>query len=320
MKPVALTRRRIAFLSVCSCIAFGVRPWAGERAGEAEASRVWTEAMPPPSYSVHRTVEGVRVDGRLDEACWQRAPVLELACDLRTRRSASRGRCWWMAAWSETTLYAAFLCPDAGGVRVLPLRDTARIIHGDAVELFIDPVGDGSLFHEFHANPRGEIANLVVFRDEDEKTGDAAGELGFLRECSLRGAAAAGRILARDGGEAGFVVEMALPLGPEGLGMFAPAGGGAWPAPGAKLRIYPVRVEHPEARGEAKTGPLYVVASPTFSSWNHVPERWVRATFSGEVAPEGREASPDFETWRRLASGGPDRVAGAASVREGSAP
>jgi hypothetical protein len=262
---------------------------------------VWRESDPVPTYSIYRTVGPVMIDGAVDEQCWQLAPILRLSCDLHTQRRTETGAAWWMAVWSEDTLYVAYVCPDANGVVAASAGEKGGLIKGDAVELFVDPTGGGKLFHEFHANAAGKQTNQVVSRETDKGTAkkDPAGELAFLRECNLREVEVAGTVLREGDKIVGYTVEMAIPLGPQGLGMFA-----GWPqeAPGPEdgetVRLYPVRVEHTQAATEDQRA-LFVVASPTFSKWNHVPERWCKATFAIDT-PEGWKPEPRPERFTEL--------------------
>lgn len=260
--------------------------WSWTAAGEAPA-RTWTPDMPPPTYTAYRAEHAIGVDGKLDESSWKKAPPLELACNLSTHAEEIRYKAVCRILWDDTCLYVGFSCPDQDGVVMPASRERRKIIAADAVEFFVDPSKDHQLFYEFHANGLGWVYNTIVFKEKNKNHSGQTG-LDFMGGIHLQGVKAAGTVSRGDssGQPKGFTVELALPLGSDGLGMFCPeVKSGAWPREGTVWRVYPVRVKRRQAKA------TYIVPSPTFQAWNHVPERWVPLVFS-EMAPKD---DPDHE-------------------------
>jgi len=63
--------------------------------------------------------------------------------------------------WLPTALYVRFLCRDDDIYAPLIGRD-ALLYKADAIEVFIDPVGDGRAVYEFQVSPNGDLFDQLI--------------------------------------------------------------------------------------------------------------------------------------------------------------
>jgi hypothetical protein len=91
----------------------------------------------PPSYSIHRTMSEITIDGRLDEAAWRGATAVG---DFKFP--------WWKTGlkeqtvskllWNDEFLYVAFRCDDAH-IWAEQIERDSPVYQDDCVELFTAP-------------------------------------------------------------------------------------------------------------------------------------------------------------------------------------
>ena len=137
-------------------------------------------AEPPAAVRVPKAAEPPVVDGRLEDACWQRAPVT--AVDMVMGKTGQRAdhipmKC--RLAWDDQYLYIGYETFDANLVAVgtgeeqgpaANRREGAKIhdppTKVDVVEFFIT-CGDERHFWEFHHNARNQFNDVwcAVFDD-----------------------------------------------------------------------------------------------------------------------------------------------------------
>jgi hypothetical protein len=97
----------------------------------------------------------VKVDGKLEEAVWKKAPSTGPFIDAYNGSDLpyqTRAQ----VAWDQDNLYFAFECPDTDIFSELKERD-AKLWIQDAVEIFIDANQDGQDYLELQVSPQGVI-------------------------------------------------------------------------------------------------------------------------------------------------------------------
>jgi hypothetical protein len=113
-----------------------------------------TCAADPPlaHYTCYRTVNEIRIDGRLDEMSWQKAAPSEPFVDIVTGEVA-----WYKThvalLWDDRYLYLGFTVPETNVVATLTERDS-KIYRDNDVELFI---AGRDAYYEFEINARNTI-------------------------------------------------------------------------------------------------------------------------------------------------------------------
>lgn len=106
-------------------------------------------------YVVHRAAGSIAVDGVLAEAAWDRAeragPFVR-SLDGKPAAVATEAR----LLWDDENLYVAFLASDAN-VSGAFFKDDEKLYTSNAVEIFLDPVGDGSRYAELEVAPTNAL-------------------------------------------------------------------------------------------------------------------------------------------------------------------
>ena len=255
------------------------------------------EALPyaPARYVCYRADSAPVVDGKLNDAVWQRAPwtsdFVGIEGDDRTRPTLrTRAKMLWDDAFFYVS--AEMEEPDVWGT----LTDRDAIIYNDNdIEVFIDPDGDTVNYYELEVNPLGTVFDLMLphtYRDGGPAiiAWDIAGlKLGV----DVRGT------LNRPGDkDEAWTVEMAMPwriLWEASAGRRPPRAGEQW-------RVNFSRVEWPfvvqGGRYARRMDPATAKPVPsTDSVWSpqgfrdiHMPERWGFVQFSSAVAGSGVQA------------------------------
>jgi len=157
---------------------------------EAEAERLRHRQL--PSAQCRRAAGALRVDGRLDEPAWQRAPVLRLAHKGKGDEQAPEPdpNVAVRLLWDDEALYVAFECTD-DDVRSEAKAHDDPVLLWDAVRVLIlppegkapggEPAEEGKprAYFDFAVGPRGVLAD-----------GRVAFERGVILWQSVRAAAA----------------------------------------------------------------------------------------------------------------------------------
>jgi hypothetical protein len=119
---------------------------------------------------IPRTAIAPTIDGKLDDAAWRDALVLELAYETRPAENAPAAvRTRVYMTYDADALYIAFDAedPDPSKIRAR-LRDRDRAYDDDFVGLVIDPFDDHLRAFEFFVNPLGVQMDLFM----DDATGN----------------------------------------------------------------------------------------------------------------------------------------------------
>lgn len=118
-----------------------------------QARRDLRDEVPPRSTNCVRVPLGspIRIDGKLDDAAWQRAPGIAeflLTRELTPESMLTRAK----LMWDDNYLYMGFECEDADVNVIFPTRD-ADLWQADVVEVFIDANGDEMSYIELEVSP-----------------------------------------------------------------------------------------------------------------------------------------------------------------------
>jgi hypothetical protein len=164
-------------------------------------------------------------------------------------------------AWDDEALYVAFEVQDTWLRSGFSGHD-ARLWEEDAVELMIDPDGDGRRYAELQVSPTGLVFDTWFdARRVPQPFGHVEWSSGLRAAVTTQGTP-------NDGApDAGYVVEMAIPWTAfEVLGAARPRPGDEW-----RVALY---VLDARERGQAGVG-----WSPPLVGDFHVPERFGRLVF-----------------------------------------
>jgi len=172
-------------------------PAAGLGADEL-ADAPATDSRQPAVYTVHSIDAEIDVDGRLDEAPWQRPPTFELEYETRPAENGPapvRTEVW--IGYDRNNLYVAFRAHDPEPEKIrgrLSDRDTAY--QDDYVGVVLDTFNDQRRAFEFFVNPLGVQMDMT----QNEMTGGEDDSWDAIWD-------SAGRIT-----DTGYLVEMRIPF------------------------------------------------------------------------------------------------------------
>ena len=121
-------------------------------------------AGPPKHYSCHHTRDQIRVDGRLDEADWKKAPWSEPFVDIEgARRARPRYQTRMKMLWDDNALYIGAELEEPDVWATLTQHD-AVIFRDNDFEVFLNPSGDGRNYFEFEINALNTCWDLFLSR------------------------------------------------------------------------------------------------------------------------------------------------------------
>jgi len=152
----------------------------------------------PAAPRIPRTATAPTIDGKLDDAAWRDALVLELKYETRPgENTPATVRTRVYMTYDADAIYIAFDAedPDPSKIRAR-LRDRDRAFDDDFVGLVVDPFDDHLRAFEFFVNPLGVQMDLFM----DDATGNEDDSWDAIWD-------SAGLVDAR-----GYVVEIAIPM------------------------------------------------------------------------------------------------------------
>ncbi len=196
---------------------------------EAEAERLQAEKL--PSTTCLRTKQPIRIDGRLDDAAWNTAPVVRPVHKGKGDEPAPQPEpnAAFRLLWDDSTLYIAFECRDDDIHSEARKRDDPVLL-GDAMRVLIAPVAvqaqdQLTCYFDFAVAPTGAVNDgKVVFERgtvlwQHARNATAWNCLGV--QCSAR----ADGTFNDAKPDRGWRAELAIPL--DALG-FRPSEGSVW--------------------------------------------------------------------------------------------
>lgn len=124
--------------------------------------------------------EKIVLDGKLDEAAWQRAPLLDTFWEVSPSAEVpAKVRTEARFAYDRYALYVAVRAfdPDLSRLRAPFARRDNVLSDQDMVVVNVDPVGNRKFAHEFRVNPRGSIGDGLY--NEDTSNEDLSPDFEF---------------------------------------------------------------------------------------------------------------------------------------------
>jgi hypothetical protein len=107
---------------------------------------------PPKQYAAHRAPAAIRIDGRLDDAAWQRAPWTDNFVDIQgAKLPLPRFRTRAKMLWDDEYLYVAAELEEPHVWATLTEHDSV-IFRDNDFEVFLNPSGDARNYFEFEIN------------------------------------------------------------------------------------------------------------------------------------------------------------------------
>jgi len=98
----------------------------------------------------------LNIDGKLDEAAWRRASVVDQFYLVRPGKGPAPKRTTARLLWDSQNLYVAFKALDEDVWSFSTKRDD-RLWRGDVVEMFIKPSRTANPYYEFVISPNGNL-------------------------------------------------------------------------------------------------------------------------------------------------------------------
>jgi hypothetical protein len=154
-----------------ACLALAMFALAAARAEAQPLAVPEPTAATRRSLVARRTTERIVVDGRLDEAAWQRAPVARDFAQVRqdyapTTRYPSEVR----ILYDDEYLYVGAFNADSAGLSSLRMQDLRRDFESGESDVFgvtFGSLGDGRTAFQFQASPLGSQADVQAFDGGD---------------------------------------------------------------------------------------------------------------------------------------------------------
>jgi len=228
--------------------------------------------QPPRRYPCRRAPSAIRIDGRLDDAAWNRAPWTAAFVDIQgVRQARPRFRTRVKMLWDDEYLYVGAELIEPHVWATLTEHDSV-IFRDNDFEVFLNPSGDGHNYFEFEINALNTGWDLFLPKPYREGgKADNSWEIPGLRTA----VAIDGTLNDASDRDRGWTVEIAFPWA-----AFASRAPVRRPEPGEAWRMNFSRVEwQMEAGGKA----YRKVAGMAEDNWvwspqgvinMHVPERW----------------------------------------------
>jgi len=227
---------------------------------------------PPRRYTCRRAPSAIRIDGRLDDAAWRRAPWTANFVDIQgAKQPRPRFRTRVKMLWDDDCLYVGAELVEPHVWATLTEHDSV-IFRDNDFEVFLNPSGDGRNYFEFEINALNTGWDLFLPKPYSEGgKADNSWEIPGLRTA----VAVDGTLNDASDRDRGWTVEMAFPWT-----AFASRALVSRPRPGESWRMNFSRVEWQiEAGGKqyrkvpGKPEDNWVW-SPQGVINMHVPEHW----------------------------------------------
>ena len=206
-----------------------------------------------PVYELSRTATPIKVDGKLDDAVWAKAPRFsEFRLNLDGAQSPYETEA--RALYDDTFLYFSFRCRDENIWATFKTRDQ-HLWEEEVVEVFLQADPQGTTYIELEVNPLGTMLDIFLL--------DVRKPLHYESWNSRRlkwGVQVFGTVDGKSG-DTEWTCEIALPLEDIVTAKHLP------PQPGDRWRLNLYRVEQ-------RPQPTLLAWSPTFKDDFHLPGKF----------------------------------------------
>jgi hypothetical protein len=229
-------------------------------------------AQDVPRHYECRQAQGIVVDGKLDDAAWQKAPWSEPFVDIEgSAKPAPRFRTRMKILWDDTYLYIGADLAEPDVWATLTEHDSV-IFKDNDFEVFLNPSGDSRNYFEFEINALNTSWDLFLAKPYRESgKADNSWEIRGLKSAVF----VDGTINQTGDKDRGWQVELALPWS-----AFQERSGFGRPKSGDQWRINFSRVEW---RTEVSGSTTYKKLPGGEDNWvwspqgvvdMHRPEKW----------------------------------------------
>jgi hypothetical protein len=226
------------------------------------------EVPPPLSYDCLRASNPIHIDGKPDDAAWQKAPWTSDFVDIEgDSKPRPKFRTRVKLLWDDKYLYIAAELEEPDVKATLTVHDSV-IFKDNDFELFVKPLPETASYYEFEINALNTGWDLFLPKpyNEDGKPDNSWHIEGLKSAIAVQGT------LNNSGDkDRGWTVEIALPLTAFASRQSVPP-----PKPGTTWRINFSRVQW----SAGKPAEDNWVWSPQGVINMHVPERWGYLHFS----------------------------------------
>lgn len=219
-------------------------------------------APTPLSYECHRTTKPIRIDGKLDDAAWKKAPWTSDFVDIEgAAKPNPRFRTRVKMLWDDNYLYIAAELQEPNVTGTLTKHDSV-IFKDNDFEVFIKPLPDTDSYYEFEINALNTGWDLFLPKPYNQGgRADNSWDIEGLKTA----VAVQGTLNHPDDKDRGWTVEIAYPLR-----AFEPRQHVPPPTPDTTWRINFSRVEWTPGKPKEDNW----VWSPQGVINMHVPDRW----------------------------------------------
>ena len=149
-------------LALASCAGAGNQGEASATGEQSIFEKYERYLVEPRSYICYRTEGNLKIDGKLDEASWQKAPSTEEYEDISGAGFATpKYKTTAKMLWDDDYLYVGAVLEEPNIVAKLTQRDTI-IYYDNDFEVFIDPDNDAHNYFEIEVNARNVLFDLIL--------------------------------------------------------------------------------------------------------------------------------------------------------------
>jgi hypothetical protein len=211
-----------------------------------------------PVYEVRRTVTPIKVDGKLDEAAWTRAPIIGDFVN-NSDASPSPYKTEARVLYDDNFVYFAFRCVDDNIWATMKRRDQ-RLWEEEVVEVFLQADAAQPSYIELEVNPLGTMLDIYLLGPRKPLHYES------WNSEKLRWAVQVDGTVDGKPGDREWTCEIALPMEDIVTAPHHP------PQPGDRWRMNLYRVEQ-------LPKPASLAWSPTLQDDFHVPKRFGEIVF-----------------------------------------
>lgn len=143
----------------CGCVVTIVLASAAAEPDRAEAPMTSSKV----TYQCPHVGEGqsLTIDGKLDDAAWQRAKPMTDFTIVRTEGKKAEWKTTARLVWDQKNLYLSFECA-IDDIRTTASERDAPVWEGESAEMFICPRGADAVYYEINFTPKNVIYDSRV--------------------------------------------------------------------------------------------------------------------------------------------------------------